>query len=81
MELTELQKCPRCGEGSERLLALSRRDNKTQICDACGTAEAVNDATPYRDLVNMEILDEMIFHKKIDADFNEWKKLKEGYYD
>lgn len=30
-------KCPRCGKEAKRLLALSRADNKTMICDECGT--------------------------------------------
>ena len=33
-------KCPMCGGESERLLALSRKDNKTMICDTCGQQEA-----------------------------------------
>ena len=36
-------KCPKCGREFERLLALSRRDNKTSICDECGTREALED--------------------------------------
>ena len=34
-------KCPKCGKMVERLLALSRDDNKTSICDMCGTEEAM----------------------------------------
>lgn len=34
--------CPKCGRSFERLLALSRTDNKTHICDECGTAEALD---------------------------------------
>ncbi len=34
--------CPRCGREYERLLALSRTDNKTMICDQCGTEEALD---------------------------------------
>lgn len=34
-------KCPKCGKEYDRLLALSRVDNKTMICDKCGTMEAV----------------------------------------
>lgn len=34
-------KCPRCGKSFEKLLALSRTDNKTMICDECGTMEAL----------------------------------------
>ena len=37
-------KCPRCGKEVKRLLALSRADNKTMICDECGTKEALDDA-------------------------------------
>ncbi len=33
--------CPKCGRSFERLLALSRTDNKTMICDECGTMEAL----------------------------------------
>lgn len=33
--------CPKCGREFERLLALSRIDNKTMICDECGTMEAL----------------------------------------
>lgn len=35
--------CPRCKMQFERLLALSRKDNKTMICDQCGTLEALED--------------------------------------
>lgn len=28
--------CPKCGRKFDRLLALSREDNKTMICDDCG---------------------------------------------
>jgi len=34
--------CPKCGREFERLLALSRTDNKTMICDECGTMEALD---------------------------------------
>jgi len=34
--------CPKCGRKFERLLALSRADNKTMICDSCGTIEALD---------------------------------------
>jgi ribosomal protein S27AE len=42
--------CPRCGEGIPNNLdrgrypgALSRTDNKTEICSECGTQEALED--------------------------------------
>lgn len=37
-----MQICPRCNCKVERLLALSRLDNKTMICDECGTKEALD---------------------------------------
>ena len=33
---------PKCGRKFERLLAVSRMDNKTMICDNCGTMEALD---------------------------------------
>ncbi len=41
-------KCPKCGKEFKRLLALSRRDNKTKICDECGTLEALEDFMNYK---------------------------------
>ena len=38
-----MKKCPVCDKEFERLLALSRRDNKTMICDECGRREALED--------------------------------------
>lgn len=34
--------CPKCGREFERLLALSRVDNETMICDDCGTMEELD---------------------------------------
>ena len=51
--------CPRCKENKlsdEGFNALSRRDNKTEICSPCGTAEAFEDysreekLTPTKDI-------------------------------
>ena len=36
-------RCPRCKREFERLLALSRKNNKIMICDQCGTEEALED--------------------------------------
>ncbi len=33
--------CPKCGRSFPRLLALSRTDNKTMVCDGCGVMEAM----------------------------------------
>ena len=35
--------CPRCGKDYDGYPALSRVDNATNICSACGTAEALED--------------------------------------
>jgi transcription elongation factor Elf1 len=35
--------CPRCGKETNDYPALSRRDNKTNICSQCGTDEALLD--------------------------------------
>jgi hypothetical protein len=35
--------CPRCKETYYHFPALSRRDNKTDICSTCGVAEAIED--------------------------------------
>lgn len=38
------KKCPRCGKIYTEYPALSRRDNRTNICSACGVEEAMIDA-------------------------------------
>ena len=43
-ERIENMKCPRCGKEVNKLLALSRADNRTMICDECGTKEALDAA-------------------------------------
>lgn len=43
-KVTDLEKCPKCGCSiPEGEAALSRIDNKTSICAACGMAEALED--------------------------------------
>lgn len=34
--------CPKCGKEYPRLLAVSRTDNETMICDECETMEALD---------------------------------------
>ena len=36
-------KCPMCGQYYSGYPALSRRDNKTEICSDCGVREALED--------------------------------------
>ena len=45
--------CPKCGRKFERLLAVSRVDNKTMICDRCGVMEAL-DSVPHGILTPQE---------------------------
>ena len=51
-------KCPLCGQEYDRLLALSRRDNKTMICDDCGIIEALDDAG-FADNIVKETVDQI----------------------
>lgn len=39
--VTELRICPICGKPYSGVPALSRTDNKTQICPDCGTRQAL----------------------------------------
>lgn len=41
------RRCPKCEKEMERFPALSRIDNKTEICEMCGTEEAINDMMGY----------------------------------
>ena len=38
-----MKKCPRCGGPLGERPALSRKDNKTDICSKCGYLEAIED--------------------------------------
>lgn len=46
MELKD-RKCPICGEHYSEPPALSRKDNKTEICPECGYNEAIEDFYKY----------------------------------
>lgn len=41
-EVLEVRDCPRCGCLYTGYPAISRKDNKTEICSDCGLAEAMN---------------------------------------
>ena len=43
MYMEKIQACPRCNRAITTFPALSRRDNKTDICSDCGTAEGLED--------------------------------------
>lgn len=42
-----MRKCPKCGGPLGKRPALSRRDNKTDICATCGYKEAIEDAEKF----------------------------------
>lgn len=41
--IKEPRVCPKCGKRYTKCPALSRRDNKTEICPECGSQEAMED--------------------------------------
>ena len=41
--MKKIRKCPACGRIYRDYPALSRRDNKTEICPECGVREALED--------------------------------------
>lgn len=47
MEKNKIRKCPMCGEYYKGAPAISRKDNKTEICGNCGVAEAMIDYYKY----------------------------------
>ena len=68
--------CLRCGQNYTEYPALSRRDNKTDICSRCGSIEAMNDLIPYSRLPIENLFVEKEFHEKIGADYKEWLEWK-----
>ena len=43
VEVIEIRKCPHCGKFYTAAPAISRKDNQTPICPACGTLEALDE--------------------------------------
>lgn len=41
--------CARCGKAISGYPAISRKDNKTEICSNCGTLEALEDLIKYKE--------------------------------
>lgn len=41
--------CARCGKAISGYPAISRKDNKTEICNNCGTLEALEDFIKYKE--------------------------------
>ena len=74
--MTESKFCPRCDYELSGHPAISRRDNKTEICSDCGTSEAMNDFSDFYSIPMEERINELVFQKIIDADFDKWKEAK-----
>ena len=60
----ENKKCPRCGKKISKYPALSRRDNKTNVCSECGSGEALidlamNSSSFSKNLNNAIVADEL----------------------
>lgn len=52
-----MSKCPKCGGEIGKYPALSRVDNKTEICSNCGTVEALNEFLSFKKGFTMETFD------------------------
>ena len=68
--------CPRCNKhelDENGRNAVSRRDNKTQICSSCGAREAFCDFYKYNSLPISEINVERNFHKKIQKPYSKYR--------
>ena len=64
MNKEERKKCPKCGAIISLYPAISRKDNKTEICSDCGVVEA---------------MEEFINHKNKHMIKNRWDKMKSKY--
>ena len=74
--MTESKFCPRCDYELSGHPAISRRDNKTEICSDCGTSEAMCDFAEFYNIPKDVLITELVFQKTIGADFDKWKSAK-----
>lgn len=51
-----MRNCPRCGKDYSEHPAISRIDNETEICPACGTLEAFGDYFKNQSTVEQRIM-------------------------
>ena len=73
-----VKKCPRCKETIPKLSAVSRRDNKTEICVGCEKIEGMLDNQPLKKLPSTLLLQEEEFQQKLGLDFSKWLDKKAG---
>lgn len=53
-----MNKCPKCGKDIGKYPALSRDDNKTEVCSDCGTLEAMKEFLQFKKGFTVETYDE-----------------------
>ena len=73
-----IKKCPRCKAEIKKLSAVSRRDNKTEICVGCEKTEGMLDNQPLKKLPSTLLLQEEEFQRKLGLDFSKWLDKKAG---
>ena len=66
--------CPRCDEASSEIPAMSRRDNKTEICSDCGVQEAMCDYLDFDNIPEGQMLLELRLQKKLNTSYYERKR-------
>lgn len=49
-----VRECPLCGRKYIGYPAISRRDNKTEICSSCGASEAISDYFAFKEGQNVQ---------------------------
>lgn len=73
-------RCPKCGREFPGLLALSREDNKTKICDGCGMHEALDAAAKAASSMDNAALEYHLQRRKqmADLDRNSLEIMRKG---
>jgi hypothetical protein len=69
--------CPRCLKDYDEYPALSRMDNKTDICSKCGNQEAMLDYIDLEHLPSEQIQQTRMFCERIGSSFDEWLEHKQ----
>ena len=79
MKNNEIKKCPKCKLEYKRPSAISRLDNKTEICELCATAEsmAIFKMAMEKKPVELSIVKETKFEREIKK---ELKERGQAYY-
>ena len=73
-----MKTCPRCKEIYDGYPAISRRDNKTEICSNCGGEEALFDMKIHALSKNVDLIDEVEKEYKAERAWLEEKEVIEN---